>query len=225
MTDKIKVFRDHKELYPDFQSIILGCIPALFAHQIDIEVLRNIWDIFFIYGYVIILRAFYFFASVLLDRKYKNNIFENDDVPFSDLAKNIKCNDLLNYFLLMDETINNSYLNEEMKRAKKIVDDEDKKHPRKKEIGKNPKCDPTTPFCFYNQIINNVEAFSEYKIFKLKENTEKNENYFSDLFSNDKFNDNNGKVIKNETKGDTFDDILVERVSHVCTKENQVENK
>ena len=60
ITDKIKVFRDHKELYPDFQSIILGCIPALFAHQIDIEVLRNIWDIFFIYGYVIILRAFIF---------------------------------------------------------------------------------------------------------------------------------------------------------------------
>ena len=33
------------------------------------------------------------------------------------------------------------------------------------------------------------------------------------------------KVIKNETQGDSLDDILVERIEHVCLKEKQVVNK
>ena len=209
----------------DFEIILNQGLPSLFANKVDTGVLYNIWDIFFIYGDVTLLKAFYFFASVMIEKKYKNSLFDTVHVNIINRIKRIKCNDLLNYYLLMDDTLNNSYLNEKRKEALNKLNNFVQNEPYEKVVDEGTKCDPTSPYCFYNKIINNYDEFSEYKIFKLKKNTEKNKNYFSDLFNNDKFNDNNGKVIKNETKGDSFDDILVERISHVCTKENQIENK
>ena len=183
---------------------------------------------FFIDGDVAIFKAFYFFVSVLIDKKYKNNLFTKPGIGEShmDILFKIKQNDLLKYYLLMDETLKDSYLNEIRKEAQKKIDAIYKESPNNRELPelKCKKCDPTTPYCSFNKIVNNEEYFSTYRILKLKKNVEKNENYFYDLFNSYKLDDNNIKVIKNETKGDSFDDILIERIEHVCSKENQVEN-
>ena len=226
INEKVKKFENKEDLLEDLTMIydVLG--PALYANKTDHEVVKNIWDCFFIYGDIIIFKAFNFFASVLLDKTYNNNLFKPIvNVQPSDRLINIKQNDLLKYYLLMDETINESYLNEITKEAKINFDEFFKGVHHIKEISEGTKCDPSTPYCFYNKIINDVEHFSEYRILKLKKNTEKNDNYFSDLFNSDKFDENKLTDIKNETKGDNFDDILIERIEHICSKENQVENK
>ena len=228
MEDKVTSFKDPDELLEDFKVILDITVPSLYVNRVDKEVTKNIWDIFFIDGDVAIFKAFYFFASVLIDKKYKNNLFKKIEKLFSvaDRLIKIKQNDLLNYYLLMDETLKDSYLNEIRKEAQKKMDDNYKEDPIKIQLEEGKKCDPTTPYCFYNKALTDIEHLTTYRILKLKKNTEKNDNYFSDLFNNYKSGDNNNvKVIKNETQGDSFDDILIERVEHVCSKENQVENK
>ena len=146
--------------------------------------------------------------------------------------KQIKTNDLLNYFLLIDKNINDSYI----KGNRKI-----KKYNIYKQNGqfdenyweKGTICDIKSPFCYYNNVINDITKFSEYKIFKLKQNTNKNDNYFSDIFKKDKFDNNNNNKndnnnendIKNEICVVSFDDILIERMKHVCKKENQIKEE
>ena len=101
-----------------------SCISPLYANRVDIEVVKNIWDIFFIDGDVAIFKAFYFFVSVLIDKKYKNNLFTKPGIGEShmDILFKIKQNDLLKYYLLMDETLKDSYLNEIRKEAQKKID-------------------------------------------------------------------------------------------------------
>ena len=164
-----------------------------------------------IYGDVILFKAFYFYASFFIDKNFGFSINQ-----FPEKAKDIKQNDLLNYYLLMDKTLNDDYIKEHRSKVKKIeveknenIDDNDKK------------CDKKNPYCLYIVRNKKINLFSEYKIFKLKENTKKNEDYFSELFKNDEFVNNNSKVIKNENHGGSLDDILIERVKHVCPQENQ----
>ena len=44
-------------------------------------------------------------------------------------------------------------------------------------------------------------------------------------FDNKNDNNNNENVIKKEISIDSFDDILIERMKHVCKKENQIVTK
>ena len=114
MEDKVTSFKDPDELLEDFKVILDNSVPSLYVNRVDKEVTKNIWDVFFIDGDVAIFKAFYFFASVLIDKKYKNNLFKKIEKVFSptDRLIKIKQNDLLNYYLLMDETLKDSYLNE-----------------------------------------------------------------------------------------------------------------
>ena len=104
------------------------------------------------------------------------------------------------------------------------------------------KCDLRTPYCVYNIEINDIDKYNEFKIFRIKKNTKYYENYFKDIFENDmeiddekigKINNNNIYEIntindnsednknKIDVTLDTFDDLLIERHKHVCTKEQQ----
>ena len=80
-----------------------------------------------------------------------------------------------------------------------------------------------SPYCYFNNIINDINKFSEYKIFRLKQNTKKFDNYFLDKFKEENFDNKNNdeNTIKNEICIDSFDDILIERMEHVCNKEKE----
>ena len=211
LKEKFNGLSKSQNTYINLNAIIPGCFSSLYADRINLETLYNIWDVFFIYGDVILFKAFYFYASFFIDKNFGFSINQ-----FPEKAKDIKQNDLLNYYLLMDKTLNDDYIKEHRSKVKKIeveknenIDDNDKK------------CDKKNPYCLYIVRNKKINLFSEYKIFKLKENTKKNEDYFSELFKNDEFVNNNSKVIKNENHGGSLDDILIERVKHVCPQENQ----
>jgi len=216
-----KFLEKNEGLAVAFQNLMIKCFASLFTEVIDMESTCVIWDNFFINGEVAFFHASIFYCFYLF--KDGKNYDTQQALKLIKDANKIKNIDLLNYFLLMNQKVDDSLLNAVKKIKLKYFL---AKIPEENKVNEEIICDPKSPYCFYNKSTKNIKEFPKYKIFKLKENIKKNENYFSDLFNNDKFCDNNGKVIKNEiSKTSNFDDLLIERIEHVCKKENQVENK
>ena len=215
-------------------EIIGQCFDSLFAQNVNLGTLKNIWDVFVICGDVTLFRAFYFYATQLI-KKDLNELREPQD--FLDQQFNeIKPSDRLIYYLLADSRIDDSLIKQRRKEEREKEKEKEEKEKEKKEKEKKDKvafdksqikkkCDTNTPYCFYNEKIIRDDLHPDYEIFKVKKNTEKNEDYFTNLFKENKFSNNNGRFIKNENSADNFDDILVERVEHVCPKENQEAQK
>ena len=213
-------------LYSIFNALTYRCFSSLYSNISNLETLHNIWDVFFIYGDVILFRAFYFYVSVLHDKVNEYFKSETQLDKWTKEFMEIKPDDLLNYFLLMDKTINDSDIRELRNKVENKDFGERNVEAFADAKVDSKKCYINTPFCFYNEKIKKTDIYSEYKIFKLKGNTKKEENYLTQLFEDDKFAINNEKVIKNENFGDddTLDNILVERVEHVCPEKNQEKN-
>ena len=232
LVKKLKFIDENQELNLCINNLVSRCFISLYSEIVDIGILQNIWDIFFIYGDTILFRTFIFIAFFLCDKKFKKYNIETVHAELTKKLKQIKTNDLLNYFLLIDKNINDSYIKENRKIKKYNIYKQngqfDENYWEKGTI-----CDIKSPFCYYNNVINDITKFSEYKIFKLKQNTNKNDNYFSDIFKKDKFDNNNNNKndnnnendIKNEICVVSFDDILIERMKHVCKKENQIKEE
>ena len=55
-------------LYSIFNALTYRCFLSLYSNISNLDTLHNIWDVFFIYGDVILFRAFYFYVSVLHDK-------------------------------------------------------------------------------------------------------------------------------------------------------------
>ena len=229
LKDKMKFFDQLQDLDMWLDGIIYNCIGTLYTKDINKNTSYNIWDIFLFYGEITLFRAFYFYGFVSINKNFVN--YNEDDATHilkNNLLK-ITPNDLLNQYLLLDKTINKSEIKirrNEAKKDKFLVEQIKAAVNNNKNAVITNKCDIKIPYCFYNKNIYNIDLYSEYKIFKGKENTKKEEDYFTNLFEGDKFNDNNGKVIKNENLDDgNIDDLLVERVNHVCKEENRIVQK
>ena len=219
LVKKLDYIDKNEELNLCINNLVSRCFISLYSEIVEIEILRNIWDIFFVYGNVILFRTFNFIASLLFDKKFKKYNIETVHEELTQKLHQIKGNDLLNYFLLIERNINSSFIeaNRRIKRHQVY-----KQNSQFVETVGDPsnKCDLNSPYCYFNNIINDINKFSEYKIFRLKKNTKKFENYFLDKFKEDNIdNKNNENNIKNEICIDSFDDILIERMEHVCNKE------
>jgi len=219
LVKKLDYIDKNEELNLCINNLVSRCFISLYSEIVEIEILRNIWDIFFVYGNVILFRTFNFIASLLFDKKFKKYNIETVHEELTQKLHQIKGNDLLNYFLLIERNINSSFIeaNRRIKRHQVY-----KQNSQFVETVGDPsnKCDLNSPYCYFNNIINDINKFSEYKIFRLKQNTKKFDNYFLDKFKDENFNNkNNENTIKNEICIDSFDDILIERMEHVCNKE------
>jgi hypothetical protein len=219
LVKKLDYIDKNEELNLCINNLVSRCFISLYSEIVEIEILRNIWDIFFVYGNVILFRTFNFIASLLFDKKFKKYNIETVHEELTQKLHQIKGNDLLNYFLLIERNINSSFIeaNRRIKRHQVY-----KQNSQFVETVGDPsnKCDLNSPYCYFNNIINDINKFSEYKIFRLKQNTKKYDNYFLDKFKDENFdNKNNENTIKNEICIDSFDDILIERMEHVCNKE------
>ena len=217
-------------------NLISRCFISLYSETVKIDVLRNIWDIFFMYGNIILFRTFKFVAYLLCDEKYQNPKYTIEKIheEILDKLQKITDTDLLNYFLIQDNLINDSYVNENRKR-KKIKVYEQNVNFKESIAGNNHntkiECDLRTPYCVYNNEINDIEKFNEVKIFRINNNTKCYENYFNKKIN---IENNNEKEIDKKTPKDNdskneindlgdnsvdlddLDKVLVERHKHVC---------
>ena len=115
LKEKCNGLSKSQNTYINLNAIIPGCFSSLYADKTNLETLYNIWDAFVIYGDVILFKAFYFYASFFIVKNYGFAINQ-----FPEKAKEIKQNDLLNYYLLMDKTLNDDYIKEHRSKVKKI---------------------------------------------------------------------------------------------------------
>ena len=218
-------------------NLISRCFISLYSETVKIDVLRNIWDIFFMYGNIILFRTFKFVSYLLCDKKYQNPKFTIERIheEILDKLQNITDTDLLNYFLIQDSLINDSYVNENRKRKKMKVYEQNVNF--KESIAGNSsekmECDLRTPYCVYNNEINNIDKFNEVKIFRTRNNTKCYENYFIEKIKEEnkedkkidietKKDNNKNEIIElddnNDVNLDDLDRVLIERHQHVCEK-------
>ena len=241
LVKKLDFIDKNEELKLCIDNLITRCLISLYSETVGVDILRNIWDLFFAYGDIILFRTFKFIAYLLCERKFERYSIQEIHKELINKLSKIDDIELLNFFLLCDNLINELYVKESRKRKKNQV----KKNINFKKdisIDRKMKCDLRTPYCVYNTEINDINKYNEIKIFRMKKNTKYYENYFKDIFENDneyddeetgKINNNNNyeiNTINNNVEDnknkidvtlDTFDDLLIERHKHVCTKEQQ----
>ena len=225
LVKKLDFIDKNEELNLCINNLISRCFISLYSEIVEINILRIIWDAFFIYGDVILFRTFKFIAFLLCDKKFKKYNIEAVHEELTNKLKKITSNDLLNYFLLLEKIINNSYIKENRKLKKDNIYKQNNQY--LESLGDNTiECDLSSPFCYFNNIINDITKFSEYKIFRLKQNTKKIDNYFLDKFNNDNLNNtDNENIIKNEIIEDSFDDVLIERMEHKCNEKKEIKKE
>ena len=69
---EINFLDKNDKIYDSLYSIVTGYFMHLFVDQINLKSSYNIWDSFFIYGDIILFRAFYFYASFIFDKEIEN---------------------------------------------------------------------------------------------------------------------------------------------------------
>ena len=175
-------------------NLISRCFISLYSETVKIDILRNIWDIFFIYGDVILFRTFKFISYLLCDKKYENEKYTIERIheEILDKLQKISDIDLLNYFLITDNLINDSYVKENRKRKKLKIYEQNVNYKESIAGEGSMECDLRTLYCVYNNEINDIEKYNEVKVFTIKNNTKNYENYFSDIIKNEKRIDDEG---------------------------------
>ena len=112
-------------------EIIGQCFDSLFAQNVNLETLKNIWDVFVICGDVTLFRAFYFYATQLI-KKDLNELPEPQD--FLDQQFNeIKPSDRLIYYLLADSRIDDSLIKQRRKEEREKQKEKEEKEKEKKD--------------------------------------------------------------------------------------------
>ena len=240
LVQKLDYIDKNEGLQLCINNLITRCFISLYSEAVGVDILRNIWDAFFLYGDLILFRTFKFVAYLLCDKKFKQYSIEEIHEEIINKLQKIDDTSLLNYFLLYDHLINESYVKASRKRKKKEVYKQNVSFKESISGDGKMECDLRTPYCVYNTEINDIDKYNEFKIFRTKENTKYHKNYFKDIFENDLEtedeeigdNNNNDKEV-NTTNGndndgntqkeiditlDAFDDLLLERHKHVCTK-------
>ena len=70
LVKKLDFIDKNEELNLCINNLISRCFISLYSEIVEVEILRNIWDIFFIYGDPILFRTFKFIAFLLCDKKF-----------------------------------------------------------------------------------------------------------------------------------------------------------
>ena len=207
------------ELRLCINNLVSRCFISLYSEIVEEDILRNIWDAFFIYGDLILFRTFRYIGFLLCTEKFKKYNIESVHEELTNKLHKIKNYDLLNYFLMIEKQINYSFINESRKRRMKKINEQNSKF-RETMSDVNVKCDKDSPFCYFN-LLDDISQCSQYKIFKLKKNPKRIDNYFTNKFNNIE----NSIIKEGNSTNDDVDDVLIERMEHVCDVMKEVKKE
>ena len=194
------------------QSIILCLNNLVLTYQI--------WDAFFIYGEIVLYRAFIWIAYLFCDNTLKNKDVEAVNEYIDNKMRQTNDSNNLNYFLLMYDGINNNKLKQWKKMIENSVEKETFKgsNNSKKDI----KCDKSMPYCLYNKDNEDIKKQSRFIIHKMNHKIELDDNYFDDINNKDNKNINNNinndiiNVENNNELNISQDSLLIQRQKHCC---------
>jgi hypothetical protein len=225
LSKTLDYYNKSEELKICLSNLVTRCFISLYCEIVGMDVSNNIIDIFFIYGERILYRSFTYIAYFLCNKEFRNYDIERIHEVLLNKLEKLDDTDLLNYFLLTNHKINDSYIKENRKKKKDKIYEQNMSFRESIAGNESVNCDLRTPYCVYNEDINNIEKYNEFKIFKLKKNTQYFENYFEEKLKEKNKNDiiiinENNSSSKKETKVtlEDLDNVLVERHPHVCNK-------
>ena len=119
-------------------SYIRGqCFESLFAQNVDLETLKNIWDVFVICGDVTLFRAFYFYATQLIKPNLKELEYDKAPDYLDQQFNEIKPSDRLIYYLLADSRIDDSLIKQRRKEEREKEKEKEEKLLIKVKLKKN----------------------------------------------------------------------------------------
>ena len=192
-------------------NLLTKCFISLFSQSFQDCISNIIWDAFFIYGNIILYKAFIWVVYNLFDQKMKNFTIENIHNELIQKIENLDNIYTLNYFLLLMNRITD----ENIKHNKnKIYDKTIKENsfPSFENL-KNIQCDKSLPFCIKNRDIDNIYKYNQFIILK----TNKPLNIINDYFFNESKNCKENKENDlNKNNNLTINDLLIERQKHYC---------
>jgi hypothetical protein len=192
-------------------NLLTKCFISLFSQSFQDCISNIIWDAFFIYGNIILYKAFIWVVYNLFDQKMKNFTIENIHNELIQKIENLDNIYTLNYFLLLMNRITD----ENIKHNKnKIYDKTIKENsfPSFENL-KNIQCDKSLPFCIKNRDIDNIYKYNQFIILK----TNKSLNIINDYFFNESKNcQENKENDLNKNNNLTINDLLIERQKHYC---------
>lgn len=194
---------------------------SLFSRELPNEITYQIWDAFFIFGEIILYKAFIWIAYLFCDDTLKNKDVEAVNEYIDNKMRQTNDSNSLNYFLFMSEGISNNNL----KQWKKMIEDSIEKetfignNKSKKEI----KCDKTMPYCLYNKESEDINKQSRFIIHKMNHKINLDDNYFDyidnknklDINSNN-ISDNIINVENNDELNISQDSLIIQRQKHLC---------
>jgi len=198
---------------------------SLFSREIPNELTYLIWDAFFIFGEIVLYRAFIWVAYLFCDNSFKNQDVEAINDYIDDKMRQTNDSNSLNYFLYIFDGINNNKLKQWKKMIETSVEKETyigSSNPKK-----DIKCDKSLPYCLYNKDSEDIKKQSKFIVHKMNHKIQLDYNYFDniDKDNNEDFNNNNNKIndndiinVNNELDklNISQDSLLIQRQKHCC---------
>ena len=207
----LKYSKNDETLDIILNNLLTKCFISLFSQSFQDCISNIIWDAFFIYGNIILYKAFIWVVYNLFDQKMKNFTIENIHNELIQKIENLDNIYTLNYFLLLMNRITD----ENIKHNKnKIYDKTIKENsfPSFENL-KKIQCDKSLPFCIKNRDIDNIYKYNQFIILK----TNKSLNIINDYFFNESKNcQENKENDLNKNNNLTINDLLIERQKHYC---------
>ena len=91
-------------------NLITKCFISLFSQTVNDEILHTIWDAFFIYGNIILYRAFIWVVYLLFDKNIKTAFIEDIHQILIERMQKENNTNSLNYFLMIYNRFNEEYI-------------------------------------------------------------------------------------------------------------------
>ena len=205
-------------------NLISKCFISLFAQNIPDLILFTIWDAFFIYGEIILYRAFIWIAYLHYDKSLKDNDIEDINRKIINKMKTTKDINSLFYFLYLYSSVNNNLIKQWRTKIELSTQEETmlNRPISKKEV----KCDINMPFCIYNNEENNINKNKQFIVHKTKYELKIIDNYFFDNIYKDKVEEEKNIDVENQLNVESFNDLnisanslIIERQKHICIED------
>ena len=190
-------------------NLIAQCFISLFSNYVNDNILFCIWDSFFIYGNIILYKAFIWVVPLIYEENINNYELSNIQSTLFQKMKIENKTDALNYYLMVFIRFNSTYVDHyRNKISKKTIKENNIYKKRKINYNNSIKCDKSMPFCLYNNEIDDIVNLNQFYVLKCNQKIEIRDDYFWGEFEKDLEN-----YIENEI---TIDDLLIEHQIHYC---------
>ncbi len=207
-------------------NLISKCFISLFSQNIPDQILFTIWDAFFIYGEIILYRAFIWIAYLHYDKSLKNQDIEDINKSIINKMKNTNDINSLYYFLYLYSSINNNLIKQWRNTIESSAQEETMLN---RPISNNDiKCNKNMPFCLYNNEENNINKNKQFLVHKTNYDLKIINNYFFDNIKNKENNEKDkNENIENKLNIECSNDLnisanslIIERQKHICIENN-----